>query len=346
MMMSFNNPQRNVQSWYVAALSHEVRPGQAISREFSDRKLAVYRAGDGMAHVLDARCPHLGADLSQGEVIGNSLRCAFHHWTFAGDGRCIAIPSLDSIPGFARTFSYPAQEKYGAVWFFNGRQPLFPVPCFTGWREDDLLPVHLKPQTINCHPHVITCNGLDVEHFKTVHRLDFLEEPAIEELDAFRLRLSLKIRLRRSTAFERWLRVFAGETLSATFTTSGGNLATIEGRAGPVPLLVLFSHRPLAGGRSASQTFLFASRQRRWKHWLGIDVMLLPALKIIMGHILSKDRALLDTLKFRTNLTRADAPLASFIRQVNAMPVFDSTAAPADLSDDGRQPPNVVGRGM
>jgi hypothetical protein len=193
---------------------------------------------------------------------------------------------------------------------------------------------------------VITCNGLDVEHFKTVHRLDFLEEPAIEELDAFRLRLSLKIRLRRSTAFERWLRVFAGETLSATFTTSGGNLATIEGRAGPVPLLVLFSHRPLAGGRSASQTFLFASRQRRWKHWLGIDVMLLPALKIIMGHILSKDRALLDTLKFRTNLTRADAPLASFIRQVNAMPVFDSTAAPADLSDDGRQPPNVVGRGM
>ena len=44
-----------------------------------------------------------------------------------------------------------------------------------------------------------------------------------------------------------------------------------------------------------------------------------------MGYILVKDREFLDTLEFRMNLVAADAPLAAFIRQVNLMPVFDST---------------------
>lgn len=325
MATSFNNPHATVQSWYVAALSREVRPGQVISRELADRKLAIYRGDDGKARVLDARCPHLGADLSKGDVVGNNLRCAFHHWSFAGNGQCIAVPSMNSIPPFASTFSYPSEERYGAVWFFNGPEPLFPIPFFTDWKDDQLFPVCLKPQTINCHPNVIACNGLDVQHFRTVHRLEFSEEPSIEEPDRFRIRLRLKIRLRRRTLFERALGWLAGETLSATFTTWGGNLATIEGKAGPVLLLVLFTHRSVAGGRSASRTFLFVPRQGGWKGALGVDWFLLSALKLIMGYILVKDRELLDTLEFRMNLVEADAPLEAFIRQVNLMPVFDST---------------------
>ena len=38
-------------------------------------------------------------------------------------------------------------------------------------------------------------------------------------------------------------------------------MATIEGRAGRVPLLVLFTHRPDGTGASASQTFLFRPRR-------------------------------------------------------------------------------------
>lgn len=321
----FNNPHAAVQSWYVAALSREVRPGRVISREFGDRRLAVYRGADGKTHVLDARCPHLGADLSQGDVIGSHLRCAFHHWSFAGNGQCIDVPSMNSIPRVARTFSYPSEEKYGAVWFFNGPVPLFPIPFFVDWNDNLLFPVCLKPQTINCHPHVIASNGLDVEHFRTVHRLEFSEAPRIEEPDRFRIRLRLNIRPPRRTLFGKALGWLAGETLAATFTTWGGNLAIIEGKAGPVPLLVLFTHRPVAGGRSVSQTFLFVPRHGGWKSALGVEWVLLSALKLIMGYILVKDRALLDTLEFRMNLVEADAPLAVFIRQVNLMPVFDST---------------------
>ncbi|MGH7845672.1 MAG: hypothetical protein ACREQW_10955, partial [Candidatus Binatia bacterium] len=182
----------------------------------------------------------------------------------------------------------------------------------------------LKARTLYCHPHVVTCNGLDVQHFKTVHELDFVEEPVLEEPDPFRVRLAMKIRLRGHTLFERALRPFSGEILTVAFTTWGGNLATIEGQLGPFPLLVLFTHRPLEGARSASQTFLFAPKQQGMKHLLQINRCLLFLGKLVMAYILIRDRELLDELDFRGNLVKSDAPLAAFIRQVNRMEVFDS----------------------
>jgi len=38
------------------------------------------RAGELFA--TDASCPHMGADLSNGAVSGDTLTCAWHHWQF------------------------------------------------------------------------------------------------------------------------------------------------------------------------------------------------------------------------------------------------------------------------
>lgn len=57
-------------------------------------QLAVFRGEDGQAHVLDAYCPHLGANLAVGgRVLGGCLECPFHSWIFQGsDGKCVKIP--------------------------------------------------------------------------------------------------------------------------------------------------------------------------------------------------------------------------------------------------------------
>lgn len=289
----------------------------------ASRSVAVYRGADGRVHALEARCPHLGADLAQGRVIGNDLRCPFHHWTFDGNGRCVAIPCTASIPSFARTFSYPTAEKYGAIWFFNGPTPLFPLPSFDGFAEEDLVTLSLRPRVLGCHPHIVAMNGLDVQHFKSVHRLDFAEEPRLEAPDPFRVRLRLKIALDRRDALAKLLRPLAGDRLEVAFTTWGGNLATIESRLGPLPLLVLFSHRPLPGNRSASRTFLFLPRQRGWRRRLGAERFLSLFARAVMGYILV-DRKMIDGLDLQPNLISADRALAAFIRQVERMPVFDS----------------------
>jgi phenylpropionate dioxygenase-like ring-hydroxylating dioxygenase large terminal subunit len=330
-MGSFNDPEQITEGWYLVARADEVRPGKVVSRSLLERPLALYRGGSGRVHALHARCPHLGADLAGGEVLGDDLRCPFHHWTFDGEGGCLRAPGLAAPPAFARTFSYPVHERHGSVWVYAGAAPRIPFPHFEAWLDEDLAVMRLAPQVLGCHPHIAAMNGLDVQHFRTVHRFSFAEEPRLEQPDPFRVQLRLELLLTGHNAFEKALRAVAGPRVGGTFTTWGGNMATIEGRAGPVEVLVLFTHRPLPGGRSASQTFLFLPRRRR----RGLASVLAKPLeqaawavaRTIMGYILHGDRDIVDNLRYRARLTEADEPLKAFVRVVNALQAFDPERA-------------------
>ena len=70
------------QSWFPLALASEVESGRVIGRDFLGTRVILYRDGTGKAVVQGAYCPHLGADLSVGEVIDGQIRCAYHHWKF------------------------------------------------------------------------------------------------------------------------------------------------------------------------------------------------------------------------------------------------------------------------
>ncbi len=126
------------QSWYAIARSGEVGNGEVIGRDFLDGRAIVYRGENGAAVVMNAFCRHLGADLSMGKVIGNDIRCAFHHWQYGPDGGCTKIPASEKIPKAARMFKYPTAEKWGLIWAFNGTSPLFDVPEFVDYAESDL----------------------------------------------------------------------------------------------------------------------------------------------------------------------------------------------------------------
>src|SRR6185503_13970725 len=64
------------QSWYPLALARELESGQVIGRDFLGTRVILYRDGTGKAVVQSAYCPHLGADLSVGEVVDGQIRCA------------------------------------------------------------------------------------------------------------------------------------------------------------------------------------------------------------------------------------------------------------------------------
>jgi nitrite reductase/ring-hydroxylating ferredoxin subunit len=60
---------------------------------------------DGPPVAYADRCSHRMVPLSAGTVEDGVLRCAYHGWEFAADGRCAALPSLGdtgSIPPRAR----------------------------------------------------------------------------------------------------------------------------------------------------------------------------------------------------------------------------------------------------
>jgi phenylpropionate dioxygenase-like ring-hydroxylating dioxygenase large terminal subunit len=90
------------QNWYAVAMSDEVAAGASIGADYLDGRVVVWRGEDGVARVMNAWCAHLGADLSVGQVVGNDIRCAFHHWQYGDDGVCTRIPAGDKIPPKAR----------------------------------------------------------------------------------------------------------------------------------------------------------------------------------------------------------------------------------------------------
>lgn len=320
MIDAFNNPRAYVQSWYIAPLGRRIRPGEAVSVEMFGRRIAFYRTPDSQLHALDAHCAHFGADLGLGKVIGNDLRCSFHHWRYGAHGKCVSIPTQEDLPEWASVASYPVQEKYGVVWIFNGPQPLFQIPSFE--QEDgDLRLTHFPQQLLKCHPHAVTSNGLDLHHFKTVHDLEFYEPPGFQVLDSHRIQARLPIRLDGKSPFVRCLRFLAGPRLEALFTTCGGNMATIAAGSPGVRFYVLFAFLPLPSGHSLSRTFVFIPKTRSPMSFLS-DRFRMAMTNLTVVLLLWNDKRLFNTIRFSPRFVDADAPLKAFRNQVRAMPCF------------------------
>uniref|UniRef100_A0A3P9JMG5 cholesterol 7-desaturase n=1 Tax=Oryzias latipes TaxID=8090 RepID=A0A3P9JMG5_ORYLA len=119
--------------WYRVLDSFMLRKAEVKSVSILGQQLAVFRGEDGKAYVLDAYCPHLGANLAVGgQVSGNCLECPFHGWQFnGGDGKCVKIPYSQKVPESAKVRSWISCElnKQILVWFHcDGEEPTWRVP--------------------------------------------------------------------------------------------------------------------------------------------------------------------------------------------------------------------------
>jgi nitrite reductase/ring-hydroxylating ferredoxin subunit len=69
-------------------LSSLDRDGRAVV-EIDGAEIAVFVV-DGEAHAFANACPHEGNPLHEGDVLGDTLTCAYHGWKFdLGTGACL-----------------------------------------------------------------------------------------------------------------------------------------------------------------------------------------------------------------------------------------------------------------
>lgn len=171
------------QSWFAICQSSDLKPGDVRGEDFLDGRVVVFRGQDGIAHVTSAFCPHLGADLSVGEVIGNELRCAFHHWKFNGSGACTATGVGDAPPPRASLFKFPTQEKFGIIWAFNGETPLYDLPDFPYAPDELEIHTSLLDVVMPVDPWVLCCNTPDFQHIKALHGIQFDSADPDEDME-------------------------------------------------------------------------------------------------------------------------------------------------------------------
>src|SRR5215475_7317552 len=103
--------------WYIAAESKELKPNRALSARILDEWIALFRDEHGKAVAFEDRCLHRCARLSKGRVATGRLQCAYHGWTYNGQGSVVFVPSEGpegpkSKHRRARSFQVREQDDY------------------------------------------------------------------------------------------------------------------------------------------------------------------------------------------------------------------------------------------
>jgi len=163
--------------WYPVAWSHEIAKGEVVRRRYFDRELVLFRGDTGKAHLLDAHCPHLGAHLGVGGTVeGDSIRCPFHGWRFAGDGACLEVPYAKRKPAHVRADAWPCRESGGMVWAWYHPErdgPVFEPPTIEEYGEPDWTEDWTAYEwTVATHPQEVAENSVDWPHFHEVHLME------------------------------------------------------------------------------------------------------------------------------------------------------------------------------
>lgn len=179
--------------WYPVALSSSLEVGKVLGREIGDGRIVLYRGEDGIVRAMSPYCRHMGADLSiSGEVIDNSIRCPFHHWSYGEGGRCNHIPSGDEIPRRANLFQFACKEQFGLIWVFFGEAPRYELQTFEDFDDTKHIARSYEVQLsgrLNCEPWMFTTNVFDIVHLRFLHKINIVNSRA-ETLDPYRRRMS------------------------------------------------------------------------------------------------------------------------------------------------------------
>ena len=288
------------QSWFPLALANELGPDQVVGRDFLGTRVILYRDETGRAVVQSAYCPHLGADLSVGQVVGGQIRCAYHHWRFDCTGRCVDIPAGDKIPPGARIATYPSAEAWGLIWAFNGETPWFPVPSIPGAQESELAyETHFRG-TRAADPWVAISNGVDFQHLRTLHGLSAVDPDAVTVGE-----YSLEYRIETPSVMQHGL--ITGVNTFSQHLTFGGQ-----------DLFMLFSGAPIAHGRSMG---FYCFGVRNAGDGQAGAAATLDNLRGFVQRLIAEDAPVLDTIRFRPRvLVASDRHLARFLKYVREFP--------------------------
>ena len=160
-------------------------------------ELVVFRDQSGAVGLLELHCPHRGTSLEFGLIDAKGIRCCYHGWLFAADGRILETPGEPADTTLKDRLyhgAYPTHEHLGVVFAYlgpPGRQPPFPVydsfnrpgyrlipgqkyfyPC--NWlqiMENTMDPAH------TAFLHTIVSGAVFTNEFGVLPELDFVETP-------------------------------------------------------------------------------------------------------------------------------------------------------------------------
>ncbi len=140
--------------WYPICPSEHVKR-EPVSMRRLGMKLVFWRDAENVLHALEDHCPHRGAPLSKGIVMGDRIACGYHGVQVRADGVVTSVPGSPGckLEGARAVRSFHVREVQGAVWLYNSDTNIDAPPplvlpeeltsddyssflCYTEWKGD------------------------------------------------------------------------------------------------------------------------------------------------------------------------------------------------------------------
>jgi 5,5'-dehydrodivanillate O-demethylase oxygenase subunit len=156
--------------WQPVAVSEDVAVGKTVPIRILHEDLTLFRGQSGQPYLIAGRCAHRSTVLHIGWVEDECLRCRYHGWKYAGDGRCVEMPAEDlAFPPKVKLAGYPATDYAGLVFAYLGEGQAPPLPARpeldrdygVKWTETKVWP---------CNWFQRLENAVDPVHVSFVHR--------------------------------------------------------------------------------------------------------------------------------------------------------------------------------
>ncbi|MBN9461880.1 MAG: aromatic ring-hydroxylating dioxygenase subunit alpha [Burkholderiales bacterium] len=164
------DPTFPINAWYAAAYDVELRR-ELMPRTICDRRLVMYRRADGSPVALEDACWHRLLPLSKGRLVGDDVQCGYHGLVFDAGGRCVRMPSQETLNPSACVRSYPVHEKHRFIWVWPG-DPALADPARIPdlhWNDDPAWAGDGKLMHVKCDYRLVVDNLMDLTHETFVH---------------------------------------------------------------------------------------------------------------------------------------------------------------------------------
>ena len=162
--------------WQPIAIASEVGELPLKVRMFGE-DLVLFRSRGGQWGLLDLHCSHRGTSLEYGVVEPRGLRCCYHSWLFAPDGRILETPGeppASTLKDRLYHGAYPVEEHDGLVFAYMGppeKRPEFAPYDSFAMADGRLVPYYI---TYPCNWLQVQENVMDPAHAVFLHtRISF-----------------------------------------------------------------------------------------------------------------------------------------------------------------------------
>jgi aminopyrrolnitrin oxygenase len=319
-------------SWIWFCEADELNGGP-ITKEVLGRRLVAFRTQVGRACVLDSHCVHMGADLGSGDVVGETIRCPFHHWRFDGTGQCVDIPATEQIPCFAKQPSFSTTESRGEVYFFNGPEPLYPLPFFEAIDVSQLSSAGACNVTVDMPWYMVGINAVDIQHFRIAHDRRLLDQPLFEFSTPFLHQTTCKFEVAGNTIRDWLTRKVAGSRSVMAMSDWASTIILVKATFQRTETFGIVDCVPLTRQRTLVRFKVFVRKSRRRMLGGVFDFFNARVRRYFVRKFLEADiERCAGTDANRNTLIDVDQPIAGYLQWLDGLP---KTAPPTRSKPTG-----------